>query len=69
MMGADAHLCRVGASAYYAWDWIESVARVGSKFGQIKVCPLIPIVGSDQPGSLSRDIGGCRRSIAVAVGY
>jgi len=56
LIGSGSHLFRVGASAY-AYDWIEMLSIVGSRFKGIRIIPAIPVVPGGCPGGLSRDIG------------
>jgi hypothetical protein len=55
MFGSGSHLFKVGASQY-ATDWINLRNRCSQKWPGTNICPLVPIVRSDCPGSMARDI-------------
>ena len=56
LLGSGSHLLRVGASAY-AYDWLDCVARIETRWREVNVCPLVPVWTFDCPGSLARDLG------------
>jgi len=56
MIGSGSHLHRLGASSY-AWDWVQCTNKIASKWRSVNVCPLIPIVTGDCPGSFHREVG------------
>jgi hypothetical protein len=53
--GSGSHLFKVGTSQY-ASDWILLMNRCSQKWNAANICPLVPIVRSDCPGSIARDI-------------
>ncbi len=55
LFGSVSHLARVGTSLY-ASDWKKLVAGLSGRWRGARVCPLIPLIGTDCPGSLSREI-------------
>jgi hypothetical protein len=55
LFGSGSHLFRSGPSQY-ATDWIHLRNRCSQKWPGSNICPLIPLVRSDCPGSLARDI-------------
>jgi hypothetical protein len=55
IFGSGSHLFKVGPSQY-AQDWIHLSNRCSQKWPDLNFCPLIPIVRSDCPGSMARDI-------------
>jgi hypothetical protein len=55
LFGSGSHLFKSGPSQY-ASDWIHMRNRCGQKWPGANICPLIPLVRSDCPGSLARDI-------------
>jgi hypothetical protein len=55
LIGSASHLFRVGVAAY-AQDWITVSNNLAKKFKNIHVCPLVPLILEDTPGSLARDI-------------
>jgi hypothetical protein len=55
LFGSGSHLFRVGPSQY-ASDWIHLRNRCSQKWSGSTIGPLIPIIRSDCPGSLARDI-------------
>ena len=61
-MGSASHLHRVGLTIYAA-DWIRCVATLDKTIDGIQVCPLVPILSHDIPGSLATDL------IKLAIWY
>jgi hypothetical protein len=55
MFGSASYLSRVG-SGLYAKDWTSLVSSIEKKFPGIRICPLIPLILTDSPGSLAREI-------------
>jgi hypothetical protein len=53
--GSGSHLFKVGTSQY-ATDWILLTNRCAQKWPGVNICPLIPIIRSNCPGSIARDI-------------
>jgi Zn finger protein HypA/HybF involved in hydrogenase expression len=53
--GSVSHLNRVGTSIY-ARDWNNLISFVSSSWRGIRVCPLIPLIVSDCPGTLAREL-------------
>jgi hypothetical protein len=56
LFGSGSHLFKVGASQYAA-DWIHLANRGNQKWPNSNICPLVPVIRSDAPGSIVRDIG------------
>jgi hypothetical protein len=56
MFGSGSHLGRSGTSIY-ARDWSEVVALSTDRWHGIRVCPLIPLLVSECPGTIVREIG------------
>lgn len=55
MFGFASHLCRNGTSLY-AMVWTQLVAATSSRWQGIHICPLIPLIASECPGPIVRDI-------------
>jgi hypothetical protein len=55
LFGSGSHLFRVGA-AQYAADWINLSNRCSQKWPKSVTVPLIPIIRTESPGSLARDV-------------
>jgi hypothetical protein len=55
LFGSASHLARVGTGTY-AGDWMNVVSRAEKLWRGIRVCPLIPMILSDCPGTLAREI-------------
>ena len=55
IIGSGSFLFRGGASAY-ANEWLKCLKRFSARWDQVHICPLIPILSEDCPGSLSRDL-------------
>jgi hypothetical protein len=55
LFGSASHLYRAGASCYAA-DWVTLTGKIESRFKNINVCPLVPVLREDCPGPLARDI-------------
>ncbi len=55
LFGSASHLARVGTGTY-ASDWMAVVSRAEKLWRGIRVCPLIPMILSDCPGTLAREI-------------
>jgi hypothetical protein len=55
LFGSLSHLARVGTSLY-AVGWTELVAGASSRWRGARICPLIPVISDDCPGSLAREI-------------
>jgi hypothetical protein len=55
LFGSGSHLYKGGVSQY-ASDWIHLRNRCSQKWPGANICPLIPLVRTDCPGSLARDI-------------
>jgi hypothetical protein len=60
LFGSASHLARSGTSLY-ARDWTELVAATSSQWRGIRICPLIPMIAAECPGSIVREI----RELAV----
>jgi hypothetical protein len=55
LFGSASYLSRVGTGTY-AGDWLAVVSRAEKLWRGIRVCPLIPMILSDCPGTLAREI-------------
>jgi hypothetical protein len=55
MYGSGSHLFKVGASIY-AKEWVDGLTRIGAKWRNINVSPLVPFIRENCPGSMARDI-------------
>jgi hypothetical protein len=55
MFGTVSYLGRCGMSIY-AKDWTEVVALSSSTWRGIRICPLIPLVSAECPGSVVREV-------------
>jgi hypothetical protein len=55
LFGSMSHLFKVGASCYVA-DWVSLLMRIETRYKNVNVCPLVPIIQTDTVGSLVRDI-------------
>jgi hypothetical protein len=55
LYGSASYLSRVGTGTY-AGDWVTVVSRVEKLWRGIRVCPMIPMILSDCPGTLAREI-------------
>jgi hypothetical protein len=52
LYGSASHLYRVGASLY-ARDWVDSLTRIGARWRNINVCPLVPFIRENCPGIMA----------------
>jgi len=55
LMGTVSHLHRVGAGIY-AREWTQVVGRVGRRWPNVRVGPLVPIIREDCPGGVQREL-------------
>jgi hypothetical protein len=55
LFGSVSYLGRLGTSLY-ARDWEEVVALPSKNWRGIQVCPLIPLIDSECPGTIIREI-------------
>jgi hypothetical protein len=55
LYGSASYLSRVGTGTY-AGDWVTVVSRVEKLWRGIRVCPMIPMILLDCPGTLAREI-------------
>ena len=55
LIGSATHLHRVGATLY-ALDWNTATLQLGKNLSNVQICPLIPLLGENIPGSLGRDL-------------
>ncbi len=53
--GSASHLSKVGTSIY-ARDWTNAVAHASAAWRGVRICPLIPLIISDCPGTIAREI-------------
>jgi hypothetical protein len=56
MFGSASDLGRTGTSLY-ARGWMEVVARSSDQWRGVRICPLIPLILSECPGSIVRELG------------
>jgi hypothetical protein len=56
LIGTGSHLGRSGTSVY-ARDWNHIVSLFTSKWRGIRVCPLTPLILSECPGTIVRELG------------
>jgi hypothetical protein len=55
LFGSASYLARVSTGTF-AGDWLAVVCRAEKLWRGIRVCPLIPLIMSDCPGTLAREI-------------
>jgi hypothetical protein len=55
LIGSASHLIKVGVTTYTA-DWVNLCRKLGCKFKNANVCPLVPLLLEDCPGALARDL-------------
>jgi hypothetical protein len=55
LFGSASYLARVGTGTF-AGDWLAVVSRAEKLWRGIRVCPLIPMIMLDSPGTLAREI-------------
>jgi hypothetical protein len=55
LYGSASFLSRVSTGAY-ATDWVSVVSQAEKKWRGIRVCPLIPMILTECPGTLAREI-------------
>jgi hypothetical protein len=55
LFGSVSHLSRSGMSLY-ARDWTEVVALCTVKWRSVRICPLIPLITSECPGLIVREL-------------
>jgi hypothetical protein len=55
LIGSSSHLHRVGTGAY-AREWTQIVSRIGRKWPNLRVGPLVPIFREPVPGGVVREI-------------
>jgi hypothetical protein len=56
LFGSASDLGKTGTSLY-AKSWTEVVARSSSQWRGVRICPLIPLIMSECPGSIVRELG------------
>ena len=54
-LGSASHLHREGLTTY-TQDWGRCVSRLARTLAGVQVCPLIPILTENCPGSLANDL-------------
>ena len=54
-LGSASHLHRVGLTLY-TLDWNRCLDSLTKRIGGIQICPLIPVIKDDIPGSLATDL-------------
>jgi hypothetical protein len=55
LFGSVSHLGRYGTSVY-AKDWTDVVARASRTWHGVRICPLIPLIRAECPGSVIREL-------------
>ena len=55
LFGSASYLHRVGVTCY-AQAWVKMLEMVSKKWKNIRICPLIPLIRDDCPGSLAREL-------------
>jgi hypothetical protein len=56
LFGSSSELGRSGTSLY-ARGWTEVVARSSDLWPGVRICPLIPLIATECPGSIVRELG------------
>jgi hypothetical protein len=64
LFGSASYLARVGTGTF-ARDWLVIVGRAEKQWRGIRVCPLIPLILSDCPGTLAREIAEAAAWFAI----
>jgi hypothetical protein len=64
MFGSASYLARIGTGVY-AKDWLALIANMEKTFLGVRICPLIPLILSDCPGSLACEISEMAAWLAV----
>jgi hypothetical protein len=55
LLGDISYLHRVGLTQFTV-EWCQVVGRVGTEWPGVRLCPLIPLIRSDVPGGVTRDV-------------
>jgi hypothetical protein len=55
MFGSASYLHQVGVTCY-AQAWVALVEKLSAKWKNVRICPLIPLIRDDCPGSLAREL-------------
>ena len=55
LIGSATHLHRVGVTLY-ALDWNGCTLHLGKVLANVQICPLIPLLGENIPGTLGREL-------------
>jgi hypothetical protein len=55
LYGTASYLSRVG-TGIYAKEWLTVISNVERIWPGVRICPLIPLILSDCPGTLSREL-------------
>jgi hypothetical protein len=55
LFGSISHLFKVGAGSYVA-EWIQLLMKIETKFKNINVCPLVPVISDVTSGMVVRDL-------------
>jgi hypothetical protein len=55
LIGSGSHLYKEGTGTY-ASDWVKLCNQLGSRFRNINICPLIPLLQTDCPGAVAREM-------------
>jgi hypothetical protein len=64
LFGSASYLARVGTGVY-AKDWLSLVSNIEKTCPGVRICPLIPLILSDCPGSLAREISEVAAWLAI----
>ena len=55
LLGSSTSMLQQGSSGYI-FEWLTCAKRLVGKWGNLKVCPLIPLWGSTVPGRMHRTL-------------
>jgi len=55
LLGSLVHLHRYGAGQY-AKDWTGILMKAGRSWPTVRICPLVPVIREDVPGSVAREL-------------
>jgi hypothetical protein len=64
LYGSSSYLSRVGTGVS-ASDWLSVISHVSGTWPGIRVCPLIPLINSEVPGSLARELSELAAWLAI----
>jgi hypothetical protein len=64
LYGTASYLSRVG-TGIYAKEWLTVIANAERIWPGVRICPLIPLILSDSPGTLSRELSELAAWLAI----